>query len=419
MRTLLLTALALLTLPACLLTPNDGSTVANTTAPITFQGMHLQAGAQVRVQAWDFAAGRYAPLATATSRATGYAYSDATVYPWVATTTLGPQFWERGSRGLGAKARVKAVTTGTDGAEWNMMSTTSDWGTCFEANGNSVGAFARECAAPNSPDAVITTSDYCAPADDRTYNARSYVFYDRARRRLGFGVDVSSYSAAVVSPSVSLRLYRADNPTANVFTNVDCGYGPVHSPPNRYNYQCFTNAISVPDACAFNDLINSTPRQVRVEAVFTQQHPCHRGTVRYDGSAGGFETCTPPPPPPPPPPPETRPDLRVEIASNSGIFAPITLCNNGPGVFTGSSELMISTQGSSQASATYSNVAPFVPRLEVGACVLLGDAFVGITSGTGGGYYLASSSTTACADTSLRVDEASETNNCTTRTTGF
>lgn len=137
--------------------------------------------------------------------------------------------------------------------------------------------------------------------------------------------------------------------------------------------------------------------------------------MRLDGSSGGPLTCVVPPPPPPPPPPETRPDLVVDIGAHDGINAPVRICNRGRGAFVAGSELMLSVQGSSQPTATIVNVATLVPRLEIDACTSTGDAFVGIVSGTGGGWYTPSSSATICVDTTNCVDEIANENNCTTR----
>jgi hypothetical protein len=130
-------------------------------------------------------------------------------------------------------------------------------------------------------------------------------------------------------------------------------------------------------------------------------------------------TATPPAlPATAPPPPRTLPDLVVEIGRHDGLSAPVTVCNRGTAHFTPGPELMMTIHPTG-GFINRVNVAAYLPGgLAAGACRYLDDALIGISSGAGGGWLTPTSSVEVCIDTTERVTELIEWNNCTRRARG-
>lgn len=393
---------------SCLLSPFDGQQVASPNTPIDFQGMHLTAGANVALEAYDFNASSFRSIGSATASDAGHVATDGTLYGWGKVITLSPAFWAPGSRGLGSHARVRAVTTGSTGLPYTMMSVNQDWATCWTSHGQSIGVFARECAAPNSPVAELHTPDYCDQALDHT-EYTGQLFYDAASRRLGARLTISSW-APLLNPRVTLSLARASAPGTTVSATWDSCSGFIQ-PSGAFVYTCYTSTFRPTTACAYNSLVTGADALV-LNSTTRMDHPCHAGanTGRW---AARLETCVVPPPPPPP---ETRPNLVVSLGAHDGVTMPVSVCNVGPGTFTHvASGLLVSVQGSSQLVATLSDVSAAVPNLAAGQCASVGSGFIGVTSGTGGGWYTPSASGSACVDTTDVVNEVSNADNCATR----
>ncbi len=405
MNRLLVVLVSALACTGCMLAPFDGQQVASTTNPVTFEGMHLRAGGSVTIEAWDFGAGVFRPITNTTAASDGgWATSEGTLYGWSSRQTLGPAFWGPGSRNMGRHARVRAVTTSTTGAPHTMMSVNEDWGSCWNENGQSIGAFAENCRSSNSPVAVLQTRDYCPPALDNTQYTGE-LFYDVARRRIGATVTVTS-RAPITSPSTTFSLVQAGSFLPVTWT--DC---TVSTPTaGRMTRTCYTSSLSVPTACAYNALLTNP---LHLITRTTMGHPCHAGETQQQWAARSA-TCTPPPPPPPPP--ESRPNLTISLGAHDGITLPVSVCNVGPGTYTPvASGLLVSHQGSLQLLGTVTDVSSVVPRLAPGTCAFVGGGFIGASSGAGGGGWLASVSATACVDTANVVNEVSDVDNCATR----
>lgn len=146
---------------ACMVSPYDGKRVARRTDPVSFGGYHLYGAQQVRVQALDPATGAWVQVASDTSEAAPlYTAPDGSVFEWSTSAVLPARFWELGSLGRGAAARVRAEGDTPSGA-YAFMSVERDWAGCFTAEDPpTLGGFAARCASDKTPEAEITTTDF-------------------------------------------------------------------------------------------------------------------------------------------------------------------------------------------------------------------------------------------------------------------
>ncbi len=145
----------------CMTSPYDGRRVARRTDAVSFGGYHLYSESEVRVQALDHATGAWVQVARDVSDgAPAYTAPDGSVYSWSTSAVLPARFWEIGSLGRGALARVRAegdTPSGTRG----FISVERDWLECFAADDPpTLGGFAARCAADQTPEAEITTTDF-------------------------------------------------------------------------------------------------------------------------------------------------------------------------------------------------------------------------------------------------------------------
>lgn len=119
--------LALLAVPACVLGPQDHTSVESRTDPIRFEGYTSAAHALVRIQAWNHDTSSWNTRATfnATDIARG---RDLQIYQWTRTLTLPEVYWVGSAGGCEsggmALIRVQELT----GSTWSTLSTFDEGG---------------------------------------------------------------------------------------------------------------------------------------------------------------------------------------------------------------------------------------------------------------------------------------------------
>jgi microsomal dipeptidase-like Zn-dependent dipeptidase len=148
-------------LGGCMTSPYDGRRVARRTDAVSFGGYHLYSSSEVRVHALEHATGAWVQVARDVSDdAPFYTAPDGSLYPWSTSAILPAQFWELGSLGRGALARVRAEGD-TPGGTRGFMSVERDWLECFAADDPpTIGGFAARCASDKTPEAEIATTDF-------------------------------------------------------------------------------------------------------------------------------------------------------------------------------------------------------------------------------------------------------------------
>lgn len=155
----LLAALAILTFATgCILGPTDDQRVASSTAPLTFEGYHLNASGQVQLRAWNYSTHAMADLGLPVTAAASPSYTfERDIFGWSATRTLGPSFWKAGP--VAGRCAVIGGTTAVSGKTYNLYTFEQDWASCFVAN-PTVGGFTANCTSNHSPVANIYTTDW-------------------------------------------------------------------------------------------------------------------------------------------------------------------------------------------------------------------------------------------------------------------
>ncbi|MFT3707095.1 MAG: hypothetical protein QM817_05440 [Archangium sp.] len=157
----LLAALAVLSFATgCILGPTDDQRVSSTTAPLTFEGFHLNGSGQVQLKAWNYSTNAMTNLGLPVTASATPSYTlDRDIFGWSATRTLGPAFWRAGP--VSGQCAVIGGTTVVSGTTYNLYTFEQDWASCFGAN-PTVGGFVANCASNHSPVANLYTSDWNA-----------------------------------------------------------------------------------------------------------------------------------------------------------------------------------------------------------------------------------------------------------------
>jgi hypothetical protein len=145
-------------LAGCMLSPTDDQLVASTSAPLTFTGFHLNPGAPVQVQAWNYAThGMQNVGVPVFSETTSSVMLERPLFAWTATRTLAPSFWRSGP--AGGRCAVVGGWTTVGGSRFELETVEPDWSTCFNSN-RTTGSFAANCASDDSPRARLFTADW-------------------------------------------------------------------------------------------------------------------------------------------------------------------------------------------------------------------------------------------------------------------
>lgn len=158
-RSLLLLTLSSTTL-GCLTQPYDRKVVDDVGTPIAVAGFSDIADKEIDVDAWDYAAGDFTPVATPVSNDNvGATVWGTDFFTYGTTVTLGPEHWDR--LGNGHEAQLRASVPG-----YNFSTVREDWVSCLSDNLGSALDFADNCVAENLPRAFVYTQAYPKTVDE-------------------------------------------------------------------------------------------------------------------------------------------------------------------------------------------------------------------------------------------------------------
>lgn len=188
-------ALALALGSGCMLSPYDGQVVADRSTPVTFNGFHSVGGRPINVRALNDSTGVFDTIDTITSSVgSGSIGGGQDMHQWYRSGVVIPnEYWDRaGCRGYEATIQARDAVT-----NYSLISVEEDWGLCWEDVEYDVGRFVSECAAPNSPNAIIRTADFLEqpPASQVVSERIRGVVYDECGRvEILFGVEPGRFS---------------------------------------------------------------------------------------------------------------------------------------------------------------------------------------------------------------------------------
>lgn len=158
-RSLLLLSLGSIT-SGCLTQPYDRKVVDDVDTPIAVAGFSDIADKEVDVDAWDYAAGAFTPIATpVSSNNVGATVWGTDFFTYGTTVNLGPEHWDR--LGNGHEAQLRASVPG-----YHFSTLREDWISCLSDNLGSVLDFADNCVAENLPRAFVYTQAYPKTIDE-------------------------------------------------------------------------------------------------------------------------------------------------------------------------------------------------------------------------------------------------------------
>ncbi|MBL8950168.1 MAG: hypothetical protein JNK82_05290 [Myxococcaceae bacterium] len=395
---------------ACMLSPYDGQRFASQTTPVPFNGYNFWANTPVSIRAFNPATATFEQIATTPSAATADPLAasmiDEPLYKWQLTTAVPPQYWVPGAV-RGARARVKA-TTRPGSTSWAMTSVERDWGACMGTmTTSSASEFGQRCKSDHNPEAWIMTSDYChegPPPLPSSVPTRVEIEVYCTQ------VEYTIVNLGAMYPAAEIRVAWRGREELNRICNEGS------SSAECFSFLTDTNAALRSESDYYSarnadDLMVAYRARTTPGATCDAVSPWVTLPVRYVG----FHRCptAPTPPPPPPPPATSGPDLTLSIAPHDGLFANVTVCNNGSTVVMGN-RWYLSVRPNDVGPASELSMESLLPSdgLNPTSCHTLFDVGVGTTSGTGGGGLLPSSSVRICADSRGQILETNESNNC-------
>ncbi len=143
----------------CMTWPMNGSIVADTNAPLSFGGYHIQSNTPVQVKAWNYNTNRMTNLGGTinSSRAGVVGVFDSPIYEWSGRRTLAPNYWRDGPNG--GQCAVATASTVLSGRTYSIMTLDPDWGSCLSSN-PTLGGFYSNCRSVNFPYAELFTPDW-------------------------------------------------------------------------------------------------------------------------------------------------------------------------------------------------------------------------------------------------------------------
>ncbi|MGH1345969.1 MAG: hypothetical protein ACRBN8_30675 [Nannocystales bacterium] len=143
----------------CLTEPYDRKIVDDVDTPILVGGFADNPDQTIDVEAWDYAAGAFTPIATPVSSTNVAATVWGTdFFNYSTTANLGPEHWDR--LGNGHEAQLRASVPG-----YNFSTVRQDWISCLSDNLGSALDFAENCVAENLPRAFVYTQAYPTTVD--------------------------------------------------------------------------------------------------------------------------------------------------------------------------------------------------------------------------------------------------------------
>lgn len=405
-------------LSACMLSPWDGQRLSSPATPVRFNGYHLSAGSEVRLEGFNPATGSYESFGTTrsalTADPTAAIYITDPLFRWDTTVAVPTQFWAPGAV-RGARARVKS-TTQAGSLRWALTSVEAGWGGCL-SRVSSAGAFARECHADHNPEAWLTSGDYC-------HEGPLPVFRQPPAARLS--LDCNDFAIVITGvgvqyPNTEMRV--AWRGREEFHTNCTTAVGPEFGYAQCWGLiwpeRLFRSRAEIEEAARAGDLV--VAYRARTAAGASCDAPSPWLTYPVTINPRTFRSCstpapTPTPTPEPMPSPSKGPDLVVRIDSQDGYWARTSVCNMGStAVMT--SRFFMTVRGSAMTADNEVSLESYLPStgLTAGQCVGLGDLAIAGTGGAGAGAGEASTSVRMCVDTRGQVLETNEANNCTTR----
>lgn len=142
---------------ACMSSPYDGASAGDRSTPLTVRGYTSGVGHPIQVQAYNYAARRFDPLATATSSGPVQDFlTDLPLYGWQTEVVLPATYWTPGACG-GWAAKVRSYD---ESLSLDLVSVDRNYVGClFEGNDSAV-SFADNCTSENTPAANVYTADY-------------------------------------------------------------------------------------------------------------------------------------------------------------------------------------------------------------------------------------------------------------------
>lgn len=143
----------------CVAEPYDRKVIDDVDTPLLVAGFSEIADTEVDVEAWDYAAGAFTPIATPVSSDEVAATVWGTdFFKYGTTVNLGPEHWDR--LGNGYEAQVRASVPG-----YNFSTVREGWISCLNDNLGSVFDFVDNCVAENLPRAFVYTEAYPKTVD--------------------------------------------------------------------------------------------------------------------------------------------------------------------------------------------------------------------------------------------------------------
>lgn len=142
--------------------PHDEKRVSDQDSVIGLAGYYPQSGAEITIEAYDFAVDEFVPVTTVRSSgedSRSFRFFGADWYKWSGPVVLEPDFWSGEGLFQGLHARIRAATSRS-----HLVSVREDWSTCFAniiSRNGTAHDFQDECAAERSPVAYVLTEDAC------------------------------------------------------------------------------------------------------------------------------------------------------------------------------------------------------------------------------------------------------------------
>ncbi len=179
----------------CMLSPYDGQVVANRSTPISFHGFHTNGSRTLNIRALNDQTGVFDTIETAPTSSSPYSVDGQDMFEWTKSGLVIPnQYWNPGACS-GFEATIQTRDSVTN---YSLISVEEDWGQCWNDVDGDVAEFVSECAAPNSPNAIIRTDDFLdrPPLSEVVSNRIRGMVYDECQRvEIHFGVEPGQYTA--------------------------------------------------------------------------------------------------------------------------------------------------------------------------------------------------------------------------------
>lgn len=226
---------------ACMLSPSDGQVVANRSTPVSFHGFHTIGNRPLNIRALNDNTGVFDTLDTAVSSSSAYTVDGQDMFEWSRSGIVIPnEYWDRG----GCQGFEATVQTRDAVSNYAMISVEEDWGQCWNDVNADIGRFVTECAAPNSPNAIIRTEDFLErpPASAILSDEVRGVVYDECNRvEILFQVTPGQYEEveAIIYNGTNTQFLPCtlDSATGNARCRIEFGPDEIAE-----SWEDFTNA---------------------------------------------------------------------------------------------------------------------------------------------------------------------------------